>query len=141
MRPGDRARAAVTSNARPGSEPLRQAEAAIALAVGALMTLASKPTLRVFGVAGRDVTGAAELGWRLFGVRTVAVAIAALEGSDEARSAFLPIQIADQAVFAHARRTGAVPPRASALAMLTSGAIIALDLAARRRERPGPSAG
>ena len=39
--------------------------------------------------------------------------------------------IADQAVFAHALRTGAVPRRSAALAMAVSGVLIVLDLLAR----------
>ncbi len=119
----------------PSHESLRRVEAGIGLAVGALMTASPRRGLRVFGVPRRDVTGAAEFGWRLFGVRTVAIAVAALRGSEAARSAFLPVQIADQAVFAHGYRTGSVPRRASVLAMGTSAAIIALDLQARRCAR------
>jgi hypothetical protein len=68
-------------------------------------------------------------------VRTAVIGAAALRGDERARAAFLPVQIADQAVFAHALRTRAVPPRAAVMAMAASGVIIALDLATRRAER------
>ena len=89
--------------------------------------------LSLFGVESGEVTGAASFGWRLFGVRTVAISAAALAGSRVAREAFLPVQLADQLVFAHALRSRSVAPRTAGMAIATSAAIIALDLAARLR--------
>lgn len=117
----------------PSSETLRRATAGIALAVGASAAASPRQMLRLFGIAPREVTGAAAFGWRLFGVRTLAIGGSALAGGEAARAAFLPVQIADQVVFAHALRTRSVPPRAAVLAMATSGVIIALDVAARTR--------
>ena len=114
---------------------MRRTEAIIALLVAAAATASPRLMLRVFGIAPREVTGAAALGWRLFGVRTAAIGAAALRGDERAQAVFLPVQIADQAVFAHALRTRAVPRRAAVMAMATSGVIVALDLAARRAER------
>lgn len=116
----------------------RRAQAVLALAVGAAATASPVTLLRPFGL--RDVDGAAALGWRLFGVRTAGIAAASLRGSRTAQAAFLPVQLADQAVFAHALRTGAVPPRAAIMAMATSGVIIALDVAARRVTTGGRAA-
>jgi len=114
---------------------MRRVEAFIALVVGVAATASPRRLLRVFGIARPEVTGAAALGWRLFGVRTAAIGAAALRGDGRAQAAILPIQVADQAVFAHALRSRAVPPRAAVMAMATSGVLIALDVAARRAER------
>lgn len=120
------------------SEDLRRATAGIALTVGAASALSPRAMLRLFGIAPREVTGAAAFGWRLFAVRTLFIGGAALSGDERARAAVLPVQIADQAVFAHAYRTRSVPRRAAVLAMATSGAIIVLDVLARRSARVRP---
>lgn len=106
---------------------------AIAGTVG--LASAPKAMLRVFGVNPHDVTGAAELGWRLFAVRTGYLAVLAAQGNTTARDAFLPVQVLDQVVFWHVFATRAVPPRAAVLAAATSGALVALDLQRRRQAR------
>lgn len=116
----------------PETEQLHRAAGAIALTVGVATALAPKPFLRPFGVAARDVTGVAELGWRLFGIRTALVGGAAIRGDAGARAAILPVQIADQLVFAQLARSGGLPRRATALAQAVSGALIALELLAHR---------
>jgi len=115
------------------SEPLERAMAGIALAVASSALLSPRAMLGLFGIDKREVTGPAALGWRLFAVRTALIGGAAWGGSPAARAAFLPVQLADQAVFTHAALAGGVPRRAAALAAATSGAIIALDLLARWR--------
>ncbi len=128
---------------QPGGsgEALQRGFGAIGWSIGAFAALAPRAFLRVYGMRDRDITGTAEFGWRLFGVRNLVISTAALRGDASARAAFLPVQIADQAVFAHALVTGSVPRRSALLAMGTSGAIIALDVAARRAgalgEEPG----
>jgi hypothetical protein len=114
---------------------MRRAQALVAVVVGGAATASPRALLRVFGIAPREVTGAAALGWRLFGVRTAAIGAAAARGDERARAVFLPVQVADQAVFAYALRTRAVPRRAAVMAMATSGVVVALDLAARSAER------
>ncbi len=109
--------------------------ASIGLAVGGAAAASPETMLRLFGIDRREVTGAAAFGWRMFAVRTLVISLAAVRGSQAAREAFLPVQVLDQMVFAHAGRTGAIPRRAAAMAMGTSGAIIALDLTARARRR------
>jgi hypothetical protein len=102
-------------------------------AVVALGSAASpRQFLRPFGVDPADVTGAAELGWRLFAVRTGYLAVRAARGDASAQAAFLPVQALDQAVFWHAFATRSVPRRAAVMAAGASGAIVALDLARRR---------
>lgn len=116
-------------------EKLRRAEALIGLSVGTAALCSPRLTLRLFGIAPRSVTGAAELGWRMFGVRTAVISAGALRGSEAARSVFLPVQVADQAVFVHAHRSRSVPRRASLMAIATSGAIVVVDVLARHAER------
>ena len=114
-------------------ETLRRGEAAIALTVAALFTASPRLALKPFGVPDDEVTGVAVLGWRLFAVRTATIGAAAWRGDPSARRAFLPVQVADQAVFAAALRRGEVAPRTAGLAMATSAVIIALDVVARWR--------
>lgn len=79
-----------------------------------------------------EVTGAAELGWRLFAVRTGYLGVRAARGDAAAQAAFLPVQVLDQAVFWHAFAVRSVPRRAAAMAAGASAAIVALDVARRR---------
>lgn len=107
--------------------------AGIGAGVAVASAVAPRTFLRLFGIAPREVTGAAAFGWRLFAVRTAYLSGLALRGDETAREAFLPVQVLDQVVFWHAFRQRSVPRRASLLAAATSGAIIALDLRRRRR--------
>jgi len=59
---------------------MRRVEAFIALVVGVAATASPRRLLRVFGIARPEVTGAAALGWRLFGVRTAAIGAAGDHG-------------------------------------------------------------
>jgi hypothetical protein len=105
-------------------------------AIGGTVALASaarpRAFLRMFGIAPREVTGAAAFGWRLFAVRTAYLSVIAWRGDATARAAFLPIQMLDQVVFWHAFAERSVPRRAALLAAATSGAIVALDVRRRR---------
>lgn len=120
-----------------GAELAWRSASGLALAVGASASVAPRPLLRVFGVPADQVTPAAELGWRLFGIRTAVIAVAALRGAPLARRAILPVQVLDQAVFVHALTSGGVPRRTTLLAMATSGALILGSVVARRREGRG----
>ena len=86
----------------------------------------------MFGIAPREVTGAAAFGWRLFAVRTGYLSALAWRGDETARAAFLPVQLLDQVVFWHVFAARSVPRRAALLAAGTSGAIVALDVRRRR---------
>lgn len=121
------------------SETLSRAMAAIGLAVAALSGLAPRTFARAYGIPPREMTGAGAFAWRLFAVRTAYLSVQALRGDERARAAFLPVQVLDQAVFADAFRTRAIPRPAAVLAMLTSGAIIALDLRRRGGAQPPAS--
>ena len=106
--------------------------AAIAGGVAMASAVSPRTFLRIFGVPPEEVTGAAELGWRLFAVRTGYLGGLGMRGDPTARDAFLPVQLLDQAVFWHAFGTRSVPRRAALLAAATSGVIIALDVQRRR---------
>jgi hypothetical protein len=124
----------------PSGESLARAMAAIALGVGVGAALSPRTLLRAYGVRPDELTPAGEFGWRLFAMRNLWMGGLALSGNETMRDAFLPIQVLDQAVFAHAFRTRAVPRPAAALAMATSGAIVVLDLVRRRLQgRNGPT--
>lgn len=105
--------------------------AAIGGTVATATALSPRTFLRLFGVAPEEVTGAAEMGWRLFAARTAYLSARAWSGDEAARDAFLPIQVLDQAVFWHAFANRSIPRRGALLAAATSGVIIALDV--RRR--------
>lgn len=117
------------------AQALGRASAGVGLTVGTAAAISPRTLLRLFGVDRREVTGAAAFGWRLFAVRTLYISLSALRGRRAATDAFLPVQILDQVVFAHAYRTRAVPRPGALLAMATSGAIIMLDLLRRSAER------
>jgi hypothetical protein len=116
------------------SETAARGMAGIGATVAAGSALAPRPFLRLFGIGPREVTGAAEFGWRLFAVRTAYLSALALRGDPAARAAFLPVQVLDQVVFWHAFANRSVPRRAAVMAAAASGVIVALDL---RRRKPG----
>ena len=117
------------------NEPAARGMAGIGAAVAMASVASPRRFLRLFGIPGHEVSGAAALGWRLFAVRTAYISRLALGGNETARAAFLPIQVLDQAVFLHAFATRSVPRRASLMAAAASGAIIALEAARRRSAR------
>jgi hypothetical protein len=79
------------------------------------------------------MTAIGTLGWRLFGVRNLLVAGAALLGDRSARRAMVITQIPDQLVFLQAYRSRSLPPMAALGAMLTSAVIVVLCLLSRSR--------
>lgn len=119
-----------------GTERIARANAVVALAVATGALLSPETLVRAYGVDGKEMTGIGAFGWRLFAMRNVALGVSVLRGSAAARDMFLPIQILDQAVFAHAYRSGSVPKPAAIGAMVTSAVIIGLDLV-RRSRAPG----
>src|SRR5688572_31853431 len=98
---------------------LHRVAAAIALAVGAGAAVAPRALMRAYG-AREPLTGAGALGWRLFAARTLYIGARAWKGDEAARAAIVPVQLLDQAAFAHAGLTGAIPRRTWAAASLTS---------------------
>lgn len=82
-----------------------------------------------------ELTGTGAFGWRLFGVRTMAIGAVNLTGSQLMRDLTVAVQIPDQLVFAHAYRTRSVPRGSAALAMVISGGVVATGLVARFRDR------
>lgn len=125
--------------ARRKVEALSRATAGIGLTVASGAAISPHRFLSLFGVNRHEVSGAAAFGWRMFAARTLYISVLALRGQRAARDAFLPIQILDQMVFAHALKTRAVPRPGAALAMALSAAIIVLDLLRRAAERPSSS--
>jgi hypothetical protein len=77
---------------RNAQERLRLTAAGIATVVGASAIVSPRLLLRPFGIDPGEVTGAASLGWRLFGVRTLATGAAAAAGDLTARASILPIR-------------------------------------------------
>lgn len=118
-----------------GVDPRTKVMAGIALGVAGGVMVAPVRFLGVFGIPPDQVTGAARFGWRLFAVRNVVIAGAALRGDPSAEAAFLPAQALDQAVFWHALARGSVPARGVVLAASVSAVIVALDLVRRRSRR------
>lgn len=110
----------------------------IALGGGIGAAAAIAPTLlqRTFGVPRADITGAGQLGWRLFAARNLYLSVRAAQGDATAMAAFGHLQALDQAVFWHAFATRSVPRSTSLLAAATSLAVVGLD-AHRRSGRPG----
>lgn len=108
----------------------------VMLAVGGTVGLAAavSPRLlqRTFGVPADEITGAGQLGWRLFAARNLYLTARAVQGDDAAVNAFGHLQALDQVVFWHAFATRSVPRVTSVLAATTSAAIVGLDLHRRR---------
>lgn len=116
------------------SDPQTNAMAAIGGAVSIATAFAPKRLFRVFGLADREATGAAVLGWRLFAVRTATISALAAAGSTTARDVFLPVQVMDQMAWWWGYRRGELPLRTAAMAAAASGAIVVLDV--KRRAAP-----
>ena len=86
---------------------------------------------------GDQQTGVAVLTWRLFGIRTVAIAAAALRGNTAARMTIVPVQIADQVVMLEAWRTNAIAACTARLELAVSAVLTALSIAAGAPRPPG----
>ena len=80
-----------------------------------------------------QLNGGALFGWRLFALRNLGIAGAALAGNRDASLLITLVQFPDQVVFAVGARRGEIPVRTARMAAATSGAVIALGLAARAR--------
>jgi len=125
---------------RPSVEPETRGMAAIGLSVSVAAALLPGTFFRTFGIA-EPPSGAAQLGWRLFAVRTATISVLAANGNRTARDAFLPVQLMDQATWWWGYSRREIPFRTAAFATVASGAIIALDLKRRTtpaRPRVGP---
>ena len=114
------------------AETYWRATAAIALAVGVTAAFAPRVLARGYGLPQAEMTGSAQFGWRLFGVRTAIIGAAAFTGSHQARRVIVPVQILDQTIFAAALLPGSIPRRTAILAISTSATIIAGALLADR---------
>jgi hypothetical protein len=68
----------------------------------------------------------------MFGIRTALVAGGVIVGDSRARAAIIPVQLADQVVFALAARSPDVPVRAARMAQAVSAALIVLSGLAHR---------
>ena len=97
---------------------------ALATTVGVAAALTPGTLTRAYGLPPES----APLAWRLFGIRTALIGAGVLRGDRSARAVVLPVQLLDQAVFAHALLTGAVPRRTGLAAMATSAVLIVLTL-------------
>lgn len=106
----------------------------IGLGVGVAAAIAPTTLQRAFGIDRDQITGAGNLGWRLFASRNLYIGVRAWRGDRAAVAAFAPIQALDQAVFWHAFATRSVPRPTAVAAVLTSASIVALDRV--RRETP-----
>lgn len=104
----------------------------IELAIGAGATLAPDKLIAAYGMKPSDMNGIGAFGFRLFGIRNLAVALANATGQQWADDFTLYIQAPDIAMFAHAYKSGYVPKQAAAGALATAGLVTGLALAARR---------
>ena len=75
----------------------------------------------------------AAFAWRLFGARQVCLGAGGFAGVHAARDVNLILQPIDLAVFAHAYRTGAAPPRAARAGIAAAAFALAAAVAHRRR--------
>lgn len=109
--------------------PQHSQQAMIALGGGVGVAAALSPALlqRAFGIPAGDITGAGQLGWRLFAARNLYLTLRAVRGDASAVAAFGQVQALDQAVFWHSFATRSVPRTTSVLAAMTSLAIVGLD--------------
>ena len=88
--------------------------------VGVTATLAPTLLARVVGLPAAETGGSAGLAWRWFGIRTAAVATAALAGHTPARAAIALLQVPDQIVMLHAWRSGSVGRRPALTSLAVS---------------------
>lgn len=109
---------------------------AIATTVGVMALLSPGRLMRAYGAAEPDDVGA--VGWRLFGVRNVAIGGAMLAGRPWALRLAAPVQVPDALVFLQGMREGAMPRWSGMLALGTAAAVASLGLRATGADlRPG----
>lgn len=106
--------------------------AGIPALVGAGALATPSKLVALYGADPAQMTGIGAFGWRLFAIRNLMVGGLAARDPDAWRTFILATQLPDQLVFAHAFRTRSIPRPTAALAMASSGAVVALCLAARR---------
>jgi hypothetical protein len=123
----------VAGEGRADGERIYRGVAAFALVIGIGALFAPRRLLQVYGVDPDDLTGPGEMGWRLFAVRQIWIAAAALSGDRRARDAVLAIQAPDLLIFAHAFRTRSIPRPTSVLALLSASGVATASAIARSR--------
>ena len=116
-------------------ERLDLVAAGVATTVAVGSSLAPRLLFRLFGLDPDRLTAEGAFGWRMFAVRTLAIAVLIARGERHARELAIAIQAGDQAVFVHAWRTGGIGARTFGLAMVASWTIVLTLLGARRRAR------
>lgn len=115
------------------AEQIYRGVAGFALLIGVGALLFPRTLLRLYGVDPNELSGAGEMGWRLFAVRNIFTAAAAISGDQKARDTILALQAPDLVIFAHCFRTRSVPRLTSVLAMFSAGGVAALGAYARSR--------
>jgi hypothetical protein len=116
------------------AESIYRGVAGFALLIGIGALLFPRTLLRIYGVDASELSGAGALGWRLFAVRHLVVAGAALSGHRQARDVVLAVQLPDIAIFAHCYATRSIPRRTSILALASAGSVALLSAIARTRD-------
>ncbi len=94
--------------------------------------------MRVYGVPPEQMTGGADFGWRLFGVRTLYLSLAAIAVTNERGPRSYRCRCSTRRCSRTPYGSETIPKRSAVLAMSTAGAIIALDLLRRSSEAPDP---
>ena len=118
---------------RSAGESIYRGVAGFALLIGIGALLFPRALLRTYGVDPTELTGAGALGWRLFAVRHLVIAGAALSGHRQARDVVLAVQLPDIAIFAHSYATRSLPRRTSVMALASAGSVALLSAIARSR--------
>ncbi len=113
------------------AERFDTAAAAIGLMVGIGGMFFPRLLLRAYGADPDQLNGTGMFGWRLFAIRNIFVAGAALAGNKQARDTVFVLQGPDLLLFAHCYRTRSIPRITSALAMVSAGLVATLGLLAR----------
>lgn len=104
-----------------------------AFVVGVVAVVAPRRALRLLGVS--DVSGAGVLGWRLFGIRNIGLAILIHVGRPGMRRFALVTQLPDSLSFVAAGRTGRLNVPATVFCLTGSGFVTTMCLAADAAER------
>lgn len=104
--------------------------------IGIAALLAPRRVAVRFTAPGPSADGGAALAWRLFAARQVCLGAGGLAGVRAARDVNLVLQPIDLVVFAHASRTGEMPPGMARLGVFAATVAFADTLCAialRRR--------
>lgn len=122
------------SDRETSAESIYQGVAGFALLIGIGALLFPRTLLRIYGVDPSELGGAGALGWRLFAVRHLVIAGAALSGHRQARDVVLAVQLPDIAIFARCYATRSIPRRTSVLALASAGSVALLSAIARSQD-------